>query len=169
MATRFTDPVIKDLRTIESAFDPIYQADQDLITWKGEWDVTDSLLLTYLGSHNESSVKSIEDYNKVAPTVAFNAAGIPLGNPALAGSIRPSSQGEWCRIRNLGYRTSSGHLTYPAAAAIRTRTKSAFSLTSMAGSTSILVPSRWILKQSILTTILRVTMCYQTRLQLLPS
>jgi outer membrane receptor protein involved in Fe transport len=81
----FTDPVIKDLRTIESAFDPIYQADQDLITWKGEWDVTDSLLLTYLGSHNESSVKSIEDYNKVAPTVAFNAAGIPLGNPALAG------------------------------------------------------------------------------------
>lgn len=81
----FTDPVIKDLRTIESAFDPIYEADQDLITWKAEWDVTDSLLLTYLGSHNESSVKSIEDYNKVAPTIAFNAAGNPLGNPALAG------------------------------------------------------------------------------------
>jgi outer membrane receptor protein involved in Fe transport len=52
----FLDPVNPDLRTIESAFDPIYKADQDLITWKGEWNVTDSLLLTYLGSHNESSV-----------------------------------------------------------------------------------------------------------------
>jgi outer membrane receptor protein involved in Fe transport len=80
----FLDPVNPDLRTIESAFDPIYKADQDLITWKGEWNVTDSLLLTYLGSHNESSVQSIEDYNKVAPTIAFNETAGPFAAvPAL--------------------------------------------------------------------------------------
>ncbi|HPF23213.1 MAG TPA: TonB-dependent receptor [Hyphomonas sp.] len=74
----FTDPVNPDLRTIESAFDPIYQADQDLITWKGEWNITDSLLFTYLGSHNETSSRSIEDYNKIAPTVAFNETAGPF-------------------------------------------------------------------------------------------
>ena len=74
----YTQPVIRDLRTIESAFDPIYKADQDLITWKGEWNVTDSLLFTYLGSHNESSSQSIEDYNKIAPTVAFNETAGPF-------------------------------------------------------------------------------------------
>ncbi len=80
----YTDPVIRDLRTIESAFDPQYTADQDLYTWKAEFDLTDSLLLTYLGSYSETSSKSIEDYNKIAPTVAFNTTGNPLGNPALA-------------------------------------------------------------------------------------
>ncbi|WP_375209519.1 TonB-dependent receptor [Hyphomonas jannaschiana] len=86
----FTDPVNPDLRTIESAFDPIYKADQDLITWKGEWDVTDSLLFTYLGSHNESSVSSIEDYNKVAPNIAFNETAGPFAAiPALYSILFP--------------------------------------------------------------------------------
>lgn len=80
----FTDPVISDLRTIESAFDPIYIADQTLVTWKGEFDLTENLLVTYLGSWNESSVDSIEDYNKIAPTTAFNATAGPFAAvPAL--------------------------------------------------------------------------------------
>ena len=74
----FTDPINPNMRQIESAFDPIYKADQDLITWKGEWNVTDSLLFTYLGSHTESSSSSIEDYNKVAPTIAFNQTAGPF-------------------------------------------------------------------------------------------
>ncbi|WP_233356037.1 TonB-dependent receptor [Henriciella aquimarina] len=81
----FTQPAIADLRTIESSFDPDYYADQDLFTWKGEFDLTDSLLLTYLGSYGESSIRSIEDYNKVGANIPFNEAGIPLGNPNLAG------------------------------------------------------------------------------------
>ena len=74
----FTDPVNPDLREIESAFDPMYRADQDLTTWKLEWNITDSLLFTYLGSHSESSVQSIEDYNKVAPTITFNETAGPF-------------------------------------------------------------------------------------------
>ncbi len=86
----FTDPVIKDLRTIESAFNPIYQADQDLITWKGEFDLTDSLLVTYLGSHSETNSHSVEDYNKIAPTTTFNATAGPFAAiPALYGILFP--------------------------------------------------------------------------------
>ncbi len=80
----FTDPLVADLRKIESAFDPIYEADQTLYEFKAEFDLTDALTATYLGSTSTSNIISVEDYNKVAPTVAFNEAGIPLGNPALA-------------------------------------------------------------------------------------
>ena len=81
----FTEPVIPDLRTIESAFDPIYQAEQTLFVWNAEFDLNDALTLTYRGSYNEDRVLSIEDYNKIAPTIAFNETGFPLGNPALQG------------------------------------------------------------------------------------
>jgi len=81
----FTDPLNPNLREIESAFDPIYKAEQTLFTAKVEYDLTDSLLLTALFSDNEASISSIEDYNKIAPTVTFNTTGVPLGNPALAG------------------------------------------------------------------------------------
>ena len=76
----FTTPLIQDLRTIESAFDPAYKADQELFTWKAEFDLTDSLLLTYLGSYNETSAVSVEDYNKIAPNVTFNdLSAVPPG------------------------------------------------------------------------------------------
>ncbi|MFN4024575.1 MAG: TonB-dependent receptor [Hyphomonas sp.] len=74
----FTAPVNRNLRQIESAFDPVYQADQTLYTWKGEFDVTDNLLLTYLGSYSETNSASYEDYNKVAPTIAFNPTAGPF-------------------------------------------------------------------------------------------
>jgi outer membrane receptor protein involved in Fe transport len=74
----FTAPINPNLREIESAFDPSYQAEQTLITGKLEFDLTDSLLLTYLGAYSENSVQSKEDYNKIAPTTAFNAAAGPF-------------------------------------------------------------------------------------------
>ncbi len=74
----FTAPINPNLRQIESAFDPSYQAEQKLFTGKLEFDLTDSLLLTYLGSYNESSVLSQEDYNKIAPTTTFNTTAGPF-------------------------------------------------------------------------------------------
>lgn len=68
----FTTPINPNLREIESAFDPSYEAEQTLITGKLEFDLTDSLLLTYLGAYSENKVLSKEDYNKVAPNIAFN-------------------------------------------------------------------------------------------------
>lgn len=77
--------IVADPRTIESQIDPSYQAEQTLLSWKVEYDLTDSLTATYLGSSNKSSSVSQEDYNKFAASVPFNATGAPLGNPALAG------------------------------------------------------------------------------------
>lgn len=74
----FNQPANLNLNEIESAFDPTYYADQELITGKVEFDVTDSMRLTYLGSYSTSESLSIEDYNKQSPTIAFNTNGQPL-------------------------------------------------------------------------------------------
>lgn len=76
----FEGVTVGDLRSIDSAIDPQYLAEQTLYTWQAQYDVTDNLTLTYLGSFNESSVDSVEDYNKVSPTVAFNdLSAVPPG------------------------------------------------------------------------------------------
>ena len=81
---------IADLRTIESAFDPNYEAEQTLISWSGEYDLTESLMLTYKGSYNETYVLSIEDYNKHAPVVGHNTTVGPFG--AVLGMTDPVYQ-----------------------------------------------------------------------------
>jgi outer membrane receptor protein involved in Fe transport len=87
----FTDPLNPNFRQIESAFDPLYEANQELYTGKIEFDVTDSLQLTYLGSYSENSVLSREDYNKIAPTVAFNTtAGAFAAVPPLYSVLFPN-------------------------------------------------------------------------------
>ncbi len=76
-----TDPLNPNLREIESFIDPDYRADQTLYTWQAEYDLTDSLTLTYLGSHNESNIVSEEDYNKLIPSIDYNTnAGFGLVN-----------------------------------------------------------------------------------------
>jgi len=86
----FTAPVDPNLRNIESAFDPTYFADQTLYTLKSEFDVTDALKLSYIGSFSETSLQSLEDYNKIAPTISFNAAAGPFAAvPALYGLLFP--------------------------------------------------------------------------------
>lgn len=86
----FTAPLNPNLREIESAFDPIYQAESTLYTLKGEYDLNDSLTLSYIGSYMEDKVLSREDYNKIAPTIAFNeTAGAFAAVPALYGLLFP--------------------------------------------------------------------------------
>lgn len=76
----FTEPLIRDLRTIESAFDPIYEAESTLITGSIQYDLTDDLTLTYLTSYLEDKVVSREDYNKIAPNITFNdLSAVPPG------------------------------------------------------------------------------------------
>ena len=82
-----TSGIIPDLRTLESYFDPTYEGQQDLFTWRAEYDLTDSLTVTYLGSYNENEIISQEDYNEYAADVPFNTTAGPfiaLVDPALA-------------------------------------------------------------------------------------
>ncbi|MGB2177735.1 MAG: TonB-dependent receptor plug domain-containing protein, partial [Hyphomonas sp.] len=76
----FTGPLTHDLRTIEAAIEPQYQADQDLYTLNLEYDINDSLRFTSLTSYNENTLVSVEDASKFTPNIAFNdLSAIPPG------------------------------------------------------------------------------------------
>jgi outer membrane receptor protein involved in Fe transport len=68
-AGKVQDP---DLRNIESAFDPTYQASADVIQLNVEIDITDSLTLTALTSYNKDEINTFADYNRTTPVVGFN-------------------------------------------------------------------------------------------------
>ena len=74
----FNTPLDPNLRNIESALEPVYKAQQDLYTLKLELDIGDSLKLTSLTSRNETEQVSVDDYNKIAPTIAFNTTAGPF-------------------------------------------------------------------------------------------
>lgn len=81
----FTIPSSTDLRTGYSQFDPEYQAEQTLISWKGEFELTNSLLLTYLGSYFKSEVFQ-------ANTFGAGEAGVPFRDlSAVPPGINPSA------------------------------------------------------------------------------
>jgi len=86
-----SSPVNPNLREIESAFDPSYFADQTLYTWKAEYDVMDALKLTYLGSYNETSSVSMEDYNKIVSTTPFNSSPLFPGGVVNDPQLGPSN------------------------------------------------------------------------------
>lgn len=77
-----------DYRTIESSFDPTFETEQTFFMWRGEYDVTESLTATYLGSYNERSNISQEDYNETAPAFEFNTT--PTALLALNGPATPA-------------------------------------------------------------------------------
>ena len=77
-----------DYRTIESSFDPTFESEQTFYMWRGEYDVTESLTATYLGSYNERSIISQEDYNDAAPAFEFNTA--PTALIGLNGAAAPA-------------------------------------------------------------------------------
>ena len=74
-----TDGIAADLRVIEALFDPTFETEQTLFTWKAEFDLTDNLTATYLGSYNERTNISQEDYNEQSSDVPFNTTPGPFG------------------------------------------------------------------------------------------
>ena len=82
-----TNGIVADLRTIESYFDPTFESEQNFFMWKGEFDLTDSLTMTYIGSYNEYESTSQEDYNEYSADVNFNVA--PGAFIALNGDTAP--------------------------------------------------------------------------------
>lgn len=91
-----TNGIIPGLRQVESYFDPTYEAQQDLITWRAEYDLTDSLTMTYLGSYSQNEVISQEDYNEYAADLTFNTAASPF--VALTASIDPALPGAFAAL-----------------------------------------------------------------------
>jgi outer membrane receptor protein involved in Fe transport len=84
-----TDGIPADLRVIEALFDPTFETEQTLVTWKAEFDLTDNLTATYLGSYNERMNISQEDYNEQSSDVPFNTSAGPFSalNPVGAAGV----------------------------------------------------------------------------------
>lgn len=84
-----TNGVPSGFREMESFFDPTFESEQTLFTWKGEYDLTDSLMLTYLGSYSEYTTISQEDYNEYTADLNFNTSPGPwiALNGATAGTL----------------------------------------------------------------------------------
>ncbi len=81
-----------DIRNIESAVDPIYQADSDIYELNVEWDLTDELLLTSLTSYSKNNLFTRQDYNRILPSSNFNTTpntcniyANPCGNTLVGG------------------------------------------------------------------------------------
>lgn len=62
----------KDIRDIESAADPIYQAETDIFQFGVSWDITDELQVIALSNYSENSLFTQADYNRVTPINTFN-------------------------------------------------------------------------------------------------
>ncbi|MEM8636716.1 MAG: TonB-dependent receptor [Pseudomonadota bacterium] len=94
--TGFTpNSYLADKREIASSFDPTFEAEQTFVMWRGEYDLTDDLTVTYLGSVNENFIASQEDYNEAAPIEFFNETASPFialnGDTAAAfGAVFPT-------------------------------------------------------------------------------
>ncbi len=74
-AGQMQDP---DIRNIQSAADPIYQAKTDIVQFQIAWDMTDDLQLTALTGYSKNSLFTRQDYNRIVPTSQFNATPNPI-------------------------------------------------------------------------------------------
>ena len=81
----------KDVRDIESTFDPIYRTDTDIVQLHLEWDVTDNLQLTSLTNQARTRLYSRQDYNRYTPSVNFNTTPNPVNALAAVGAAYPNA------------------------------------------------------------------------------
>ncbi|WP_165190090.1 TonB-dependent receptor [Caulobacter soli] len=66
------DTASRNLREIESLFDPIYQSKSDIYQFNLDYDITPSLTFTALTSYSKGNVYTKLDYNRNVSTVPFN-------------------------------------------------------------------------------------------------
>lgn len=75
-AGKVQDP---DLRSIESAFSPVYRNKFDAIIVNLSWTLSDHLNLSYTGSYSKGESFQRADYNRVAPNNTFNVTPLSPG------------------------------------------------------------------------------------------
>ena len=67
-----------DIRNIQSAADPIYQAETDIVQFNISWDLTDELQLTALTGYSKNFLYTRQDYNRIVPNSQFNGTPNPV-------------------------------------------------------------------------------------------
>jgi len=85
---------VKDIRDIESAADPIYQAKTDIYQLGASWDITDELQIISLTNYSKNELFTQADYNRVTPINTFGAAPAACNNftaPCASGAPVPTA------------------------------------------------------------------------------
>jgi outer membrane receptor protein involved in Fe transport len=85
---------VKDIRDIESAADPIYQAKTDIYQFGASWDVTDELQIISLTNYSKNELFTQADYNRVTPINTFGALPSACNNftaPCASGAPVPTA------------------------------------------------------------------------------
>lgn len=80
----------KDVRDIESTFNPIYRADTDIAQMRLQWDIAGVLSLTSLTNHSRTRTESRTDYYRYLPSMSFNNTPNPLNALAAVGPVYPN-------------------------------------------------------------------------------
>jgi len=79
------DVTSRNLREIETLFDPIYKSKSDIYQFNLEYDITENVTFTAMTSYSEGEVYTKLDYNRNVSTVPFNfVPGITSANGTFA-------------------------------------------------------------------------------------
>jgi outer membrane receptor protein involved in Fe transport len=73
------DTTSRDLREIETLFDPIYQSKSDVYQFNLAYDLSDDLTFTAMTSYSKGKVYTKLDYNRNVSTVPFNSTPFTPG------------------------------------------------------------------------------------------
>ena len=84
----------KNLHDINSSVDPIYRAEENLFIWKNSYNLTDDLTLTSLTGFNRNWGVSVEDYNRLIPSTAFNTTPAATNGISLPPGVTPTAAGQ---------------------------------------------------------------------------
>jgi len=68
----------KDVRDIESLFDPIYKSKTDIYEFNAEFDLTDNLTVNWLSAFTFYKLYTRQDYNRYLPSSLFNTTPNPV-------------------------------------------------------------------------------------------
>ncbi len=87
-----SDTQSRDLRVIEAAIKPVYQAKNDTVEFNVDYEVTPALTFTSQSGYNHDFLASIEDFNRFTsnPGIFFTSASEPNVNGYGDGSTRLS-------------------------------------------------------------------------------
>jgi outer membrane receptor protein involved in Fe transport len=88
-AGKVQDP---NLRNIESAFDPMYRSEADVVIAALTWNLSEHLTLTATGSYAENHGFTQADYNRTTPTQTFNVTPLSPGGVFTDPQVGASNQ-----------------------------------------------------------------------------
>ena len=97
----------QNLRTIESALNPVYKAKNDIVEFNTDWNVTPALTITSQSAFNHDFLWSAEDYNRFTTAPGIFLYPKATGSPDPVGRKPHIRTEAYSAIRNWDAATAS--------------------------------------------------------------